>query len=148
MSGPFHSVSGGGDSYMDAHLDNPQKENTMRELTSHKINPANDVLSVTAIDGPGPGGASHAYNITQPGKEGFPTQIVFQNGAISEVGVNGVTHEALLAILIDRMEGFQSGAFANAYNEAALGFMRAAQNVLLDRTRERMSRGVEGTHKV
>lgn len=119
----------------------------MRELTGHKVNPANDVLLVEAIDGPGPGGASHEYTITTPPPNGVATVIKFQNGPINEAGVNGITHEALLAILIDRMEGFQSGPYANSYNAAALDHLRSAQGVLLDRTRERMSRGVEGTHK-
>ena len=30
--------------------------------------------------------------------------LTFQDGAIKEVGVNGVTHEALLAIVIDRLQ--------------------------------------------
>lgn len=29
----------------------------MRELTDHKVNPANDVLTVSVIDEPGSGGA-------------------------------------------------------------------------------------------
>ena len=116
----------------------------MRELTSHKVNPANDVLTVTAHDGPGPGGASHAYSIMAPDGQG--TTLLFQKGPIAEVGVNGITHEAVLAVLIDRMEGFQSGQFANDYNAAALDHLRSAAGALHDRTRERMSRGVEGTH--
>ncbi|VVQ17109.1 hypothetical protein PS914_05960 [Pseudomonas fluorescens] len=74
--------------------------------------------------------------------------LVFQNGPISEVGVNGITHEALLAILIDRMEGFQSGPYASSDNAEALESMRTAQTALQRRTIERMNRGVEGTHKV
>lgn len=116
----------------------------MRELTSHKVNPANDVLKVEALDGPGPGGASHQYMITGPYGG---NALTFQNGPINEVGVNGLTHEALLAVLIDRLEGFQSGPFANDYNGAALNHLRSAAGCLHDRTRERMSRGVEGTHK-
>lgn len=115
----------------------------MRELTSHKVNPANDLLKVEALDGPGPGGASHKYMIS--GSYGG-NLLCFQNGPINEVGVNGITHEALLAILIDRMEGFQSGPFSNDYNEAALNHLRSAAGALHDRTRERMSRNVEGTH--
>lgn len=116
----------------------------MRELISHKVNPANDVLKVEALDGPGHGGASHEYAITQP--DGQRTKIMFQNGPINEVGVNGLTHETLLAILIDRMEGFQSGPYANDFNAAALDHLRSAAGCLHDRTRERISRGVEGTH--
>jgi hypothetical protein len=117
----------------------------MRILHGHKVNPANDVLEVKALDGPGPGGASHDYQIKLP--DGSGVRLGFQNGPINEVGVNGITHEALLAILIDRMEGFQSGPFANDYNAAALCDLQSAQKHLLDRTRDRMARNVEGTMK-
>jgi len=36
----------------------------MRELTDHKVNPTNDVLTVAAIGEPGSGGAHHAYLIS------------------------------------------------------------------------------------
>jgi len=36
----------------------------MRELTGHKVNPANDVLKVMVIDEPGAGGANHRYEIS------------------------------------------------------------------------------------
>lgn len=131
-----------------------------RELEGHKVNPANDVLKIEVLDEPGSGGAHHNYSIT-----GFDTvtnpasadqygyaahfsrlPVIFQNGPIAQAGVNGVTHEALLAILIDRLECFQAGPFANDYNAAALRHLQSAQGCLLDRTRERMARGVEGTH--
>lgn len=35
----------------------------MRELTSHKVNDLNDLLTVTAHDDAGPAGASHNYSI-------------------------------------------------------------------------------------
>ena len=133
----------------------------MRELNGHKVNPANDVLTVHVLDEPGSGGAHHLYQISgfhtvtnrsDPftfGGHIEPTKrstILFQNGPINDVGVNGVTHEALLAILIDRLECFQNGPFANDFNKSALWHLREAQTVLLNRTRERMARGVEGTH--
>jgi hypothetical protein len=134
----------------------------MRELTSHRVNPANDELSIRAVDEPGSGGASHHYIIagfdssTNPsdpytvdhGSPGLYSTILFQNGPIAKVGVNGVTHEALLAILIDRLEAFQRGPFANDYNAAALVHLQCAQDCLLDRTRSRMARGVEGTRQL
>jgi hypothetical protein len=118
----------------------------MRTLDDHKVNPANDLLTVTVLDEPGSGGANHAYDIT--GGEAVPTHIRFQNGPIAEVGVNGITHEALLAILCDRLKGFQSGPYANEDNQIALLSLQQAQNALQRRTRERMARGVEGTHTV
>lgn len=133
----------------------------MRFLTDHKVNPANDVLMIAVMDEPGAGGANHRYEITgfdttnnpsdtsmvegvKSGYEGV--EILFQNGPIAECGVNGVTQEALLAIVADRLRSFQAGAYANEYNATALAHVEAAQSSLLARTRERMGRGVEGTH--
>lgn len=69
-------------------------------------------------------------------------EIYFQNGPIKEVGTNGLTHEVLLAIVIDRLQGFQRGQYACAENQTALDAVLAAQESLLNRTR-----GVEGTHE-
>lgn len=74
--------------------------------------------------------------------------LLFQNGPIAESGVNGITHEVLLAVLIDRLEGFQAGPYASADNAEALDSLRNAQAALQRRTLERMNRGVEGTHQV
>lgn len=73
--------------------------------------------------------------------------IPFQNGPINEVGVNGHTQEAYLAILIHRLECFQAGPYKGKFNEHALTHLEEARMWLLERTRERMARGVEGTHK-
>ena len=121
----------------------------MRTLEDHKVNPTNDTLTVTVLDEPGSGGACHQYRITSNDPSfHVPTEIYFQNGPINEVGVNGLTHEALLAILCDRMRGFQSGPYASADNAEALTCMEQAQTALQRRTRARMARGVEGTHTV
>lgn len=124
---------------------------TAREITGHKVNPANDKLIVRAMDAPGSGGANHHYEITgytpKGAHEGVGcTPIRFQNGPIAEVGVNGLTHEALIAILIDRLAAFQDGPFASDYNGHALHHLREAQRALHARTLERMARNVEGTH--
>lgn len=135
----------------------------MRAITDHIINPANDKLAITVMDEPGSGGANHSYIVsgfavaTNPGREmyeGDPGDgtdslgLLFQNGPINEVGVNGITHEALLAILIDRLRGFQNGPYKSKANACALTHMEEALMWLNQRTLERMRRGVEGTHKV
>jgi len=121
----------------------------MRELTGHKVNPANDKLTVTVLDEPGAGGACHRYVISGMNSGNvLHVELGFQNGPIAEAGVNGITHEVLLSILIDRMEGFQSGPYANEHNAAALFHLQTAQAELLARTSERMTRGVEGTMAV
>lgn len=118
----------------------------MRVLNGHKVNPANDQIQIHVLDEPGQGGACHEYSLSIP--SGEKTEISFQNGPIGEVGVNGVTHEALLEVLLDRMRHFQSGPFACRENALALTKLEEAQMWLLARTKARMVRGVEGTHKV
>lgn len=125
----------------------------MRELTSHKVNGLNKSLQIVVCDEPGRGGANHEYQIidvsaqnTSPdGADNVLASIGFQNGPISEAGINGISQEALLAILIDRLEGFQRGPYACDMNAYALGHLKDAMDRLHDRTRERISRGVEGT---
>lgn len=131
----------------------------MRTIDTHKVNPANDTLKITVTDEPGSGGACHSYAIsgydahTNPSSgpvlplANYMTRLLFQNGPIAEVGVNGITHEALLAILIDRLQSFQAGPFATRENALALTKMEEAQHWLFARTRSRMARGVEGTHQ-
>lgn len=128
----------------------------MRSITSHQVNPANDILTITVTDEPGAGGANHHYVIAgyKPLNSGLAlpeqTVIAFQNGPIKDptTDVNGVTHEALLAIVIDRLESFQAGPYACAENALALLLARESQRVLQSRTLARMVRGVEGTHTV
>lgn len=127
--------------------------NEFRELNGHKVNGCNECIVIDVLDEPGQGGACHNYRIS--GLKGpldnhpIPTiDIRFQNGPIRECGTNGITHEALLAILIDRLEGFQSGKYATVENQIALDHLRAAQATLKFRTEQRVRRNVEGTHAV
>jgi hypothetical protein len=126
----------------------------MRTIEDHKVNQANDRLKITVLDEPGAGGACHKYMVTLPDWQRDPDganakgvwNIDFQNGPINEAGVNGLTHEVLLAILIDRMRSFQAGQYACRENAIALTKMEEAQQWLQARTKGRMARGVEGTH--
>ena len=119
-----------------------------RTLEEHKVNPANDTLVVEVLDGPGQGNACHEYKVSHPSL--LPVYISFQNGPINEDGngVNGLTHEVLLAIVADRLRGFQSGPYSCKANACALTHIEEAQHWLQQRTLERMRRGVEGTHTV
>ena len=116
----------------------------MRVLEDFKVNPANDTITVTVTDKPGAGGANHEYEVNLP--SGKINNISFQNGAIKEAGVNGLTHEVLLSICMDRLRSFQAGPFSSRENALALTKLEEAQHWLLHRTRGRMARGVEGTH--
>lgn len=125
----------------------------MRELTHHKLNGLNDALRIEVLDEPGQGNACHVYGITsdEPRNADTPPAVMcpirFQNGPIAECGVNGISNEALLAIVIDRLQGFQAGQFACRENAIALTKIQEAMHWLQHRTRERLARGVEGTNQ-
>lgn len=131
----------------------------MRILTDHRVNGLNEALEIKVIDDPGSGGANHAYTIWLNGHT-LLTTLVFQNGPVAEAGFNGISNEALLAVLIDRMRGFQfsrdpdgnfskaPGTYACRENAIALTHLEEALMWLQKRTRDRMARGVEGTMKV
>lgn len=128
----------------------------MRTITDHIVSgdSVNHQVSITVIDEPGAGGANHAYHIDWPTADGGMNDLLpncltarFQNGPIKEFGVNGITQEALLAIVIDRLKSFQNGPFACHDNGTALNHCETALNVLQNRTRARIARGVEGTHQ-
>lgn len=128
----------------------------MRQVTSHKLNGLNDALAIEVWDQPGAGGANHEYLITSetpfspaptPSRID-PTQAIripFQNGPIAEAGVNGISGEALIAIVIDRLQCFQKGPYACRENALALTKLEEAMHWLQHRTRDRLARGVEGT---
>lgn len=120
----------------------------MRELTSHKVNGLNECLKVTAVDEPGPGGANHVYDVVPTVGNAKGIRIEFQKGPLSEtVYPNGLSVEALLAIVEDRLVGFQSGEFKTRENACALTHIQEAMMWLHKRTRDRMARGVEGTNQ-
>ena len=127
----------------------------MRELQDHKINDFNtDCLSVACIDAPDDGiggGVCHAYRISyDPDDNGYRRihAVDFQRGPVAEVGVNGISQEALLAIVIDRLRHFQKGPFRCRENALALTKFEEGMQWLHARTRSRVAAGVEGTHGV
>ncbi len=125
---------------------------TKRHLTSHKVNGLNERIQIRVQDEPGSGGANHRYCLYVPNdafneelNASLVTEISFQNGPINEAGVNGISNESLLAIVEDRLKGFQSGPYACRENALALTHVQDAMHWLHHRTRERVARGVEGT---
>lgn len=132
----------------------------MRTVTDHIVNPSNDKLVVTVTDEKGDGGDNHRYEVTGFDTETNPSAtnsegnscsfsrmvVLFQNGTVPDRGVNGITQEVLLAIVADRLRGFQSGPFACRENALALTKVEEAMHWLQQRTLSRMRRGVEGTH--
>ena len=116
----------------------------MREIKRHWVDGGamTDELKLSAVDNPGPGGANHHYYVEI--NEESDLDIHFQNGAIKEAGVNGVTNEVLLAIVLDRLDGFINGPFDCAENRLAFGHILLGLEALQARTRNRIERGVEG----
>ena len=75
-------------------------------------------------------------------------KIKFQDGPIKECGVNGVMNEDLIAMVIKRLEYFQSTEFKCRENAVAITKLEEALMWLRKRTIDRENRGVEGTHTV
>lgn len=104
---------------------------------------------VKVLDGPGPGNANHEYEVVLvENRNVVLCGVSFQNGPIKEAGVNGVANEDLIAIVIDRLEGFQSGEYACDLNEIAKSHLGSCLKSLRSRTDDREERGVEGTNVV
>ncbi len=107
---------------------------------------------VLANDKPGPGGANHEYLVVShsEGDEGSQifTTVKFQKGPVKETGINGIHNEDLIAIVVDRLRGFQSGEFACRENALALTKLEETLHWLNHRTNERIGRGVEGTNQI
>ena len=87
--------------------------------------------------------SGHMYQVLAGAKTIF---IEFQSGPVKEVGVNGLTNEALLAILINRTEVL-NGRFPCRENSIAVTKMQEALMWFEKRTADRKARGVEGFNK-
>jgi hypothetical protein len=146
----------------------------MRQIHDHKVNGLNEAIKVTADDEAGPGGANHKYLLDlvagAPEAGGQTMLIQFQNGPIKESGFNGFSNEALLAVVIDRMRGFQHGRivkggtdtptvevgfdfnsrgkYACRENALALTASRGGADVAPKAHAIACARDVEGTHAV
>lgn len=82
----------------------------------------------------------HQYVVVTGAKS---VTIDFQRGPVPANGVNGLTNEALLAILIHRTRHLNN-KFSSAENVRAIDHMEQALMCFEVRTARRMVRGVEG----
>lgn len=73
------------------------------------------------------------------------TIINFQNGSPKNHGVNGVTNEALIAIVIDRIK-YQNSKVKSDFNITALEHLEIALKCLEDRMSDRVVRDVVGVY--
>lgn len=100
-------------------------------------------VRVHVTDDPGQGGMCHKYRIED--NSGVPLSLIsFQDGPILENGVNGVTNESLLLVVLDRLRSAQAGPFSCRENAIVATKIEEALLWLNHRTAERKERGVEG----
>ena len=112
--------------------------------------PNNAPTNVAALDAPDPkaGLACHEYGIQYGGPKDV-TRIQFQHGPRGVDGsIAGIFDDDLLAIVQHRMEGFQSGPYACAENQAAVDAIKAAREALGLRVARRIAQGVLGANAV
>lgn len=110
----------------------------MRIYTDHNgvaVNAISALADGTQVEG-------HHYDILAGANT---STVLFQNGPVKEVGVNGVTNEALLAILIHRTK-FLDAKFPCDENKRAIQHLEEALVNLEVRTARRIARGVEGVN--
>jgi hypothetical protein len=93
------------------------------------------------------GGACHKYEVkTDDGTTVLKMQI--QQGPLKKSGPNGVPDILLAYILADRLEHFQKGPFASAYNAWGSSGVRTYLESQHARNIDREKRGVEGAYKI
>lgn len=92
-------------------------------------------------------GAPHTFTLNNAGSGEHLGEIRFQKGGIRETGINGISNESLIAIVIARLEYFQKGEFPNNNNFIAIERLTEALLWLKGRTLDRELRGVEGLSK-
>lgn len=111
--------------------------------------PVHAPINVAALDerDPSAGCASHVYGV----QFGGPSDVLavrFQHGPRGVAGSTpGIFDDALLAIIQDRLEGFQSGPFACEENAESLRHVQAARDALARRVAVRMAKGVLGINE-
>lgn len=124
----------------------------MRRLHDHEINTFNaQHVTVAAMDEPDPkaGGACHEYAIMLSPVGGAPGHVLkFQHGPVKDAGINGITDQALIAIILDRWRAFQRSKWANRETAVSITKLEEALMWQHKRTLDREKRGVEGTNSL
>ena len=92
--------------------------------------------------------ANHEYEIRPVDGGGLLGTVNFQKGPIKETGVNGCCNEDLIAMVLDRLQSFQSSEYNCRENALAITKLEEALFWLRARTDKREARGVEGTHAI
>lgn len=126
-----------------------RRNDQMRTINHHHDGHGlNEQLLITA-DAPDASGASHHYKFSMASAPGGVAGFIqFQQGPRSlPNSVGGALNPALLAVLIDRQEGFQSGPFACPENQETLDLLKKALASMRARADARAARGVLGKNE-
>lgn len=129
---------------MDTH-DMPRE----RPVTIHQDNNPKMFCDVDALGERNRGGANILYRLTSRHEDGgeFSLKLRFQDGHPQD-RINGIIDPALLAVLIDRAQGFKDGPFPpNEHAERALYHLTKALEAMDARANDRTKRGVINTDK-
>lgn len=120
----------------------------MREVRIHHVPGQSETVRVFP-EGEDTDPGLYRLSISGPKQEtGTNVMLRFQKGPIPEAGANGLTNEALLAVVIDRLEQFQKGSLSCRENAIALTYLQNSLMWLQRRTMDRLQRKVEGTTNV
>jgi len=127
-----------------------------RLIETHKISKLNrQSIEVCTLDEKDSDGANHKYRITVRKSDLLEdvepityVDLQFQQGGLAEVGPNGITDQALLAIVLDRMMGFQQGPFWCKENMAVISSLKQTLELMEARYKDRAKRNVEGVRAV
>lgn len=116
------------------------------QIVSHRATPDDRSLEVVRhSNGSRNPGQSHAYYSISFYPCGDTTGRIdvtvlsFWQGYRADPSINGITSESLLAVVIDRLQGFQAQGMACRENAIALTHLETAMLWLHQRTRERQA---------
>jgi len=117
----------------------------VRELNGHSVKGEAIQLRVLALDNPDDSGASHQFRFerddgSQVGAINFHTGVIEPHAGLD---VNGVTMEALIVVMIDRLKGFQKGENPHKQNDFARKRLEEALKALQGRTEELLEKSKE-----
>lgn len=89
--------------------------------------------------------AFHRFIVAAVDSGDIVGEIHFQEGPIKEHGVNGVSNEDLILMVVNRIEDFQNSEYACSENDEAIEYLMKAIESLRSCTNRRISEGTEGT---
>ena len=108
-------------------------------IDTHHVEGYDYNINIKAVPVERYGLPSYTYQLTKDYADKswyqYIKELSFQVGDPKVYGVNGVTNEALLAIMIHRLQGFQNNSSTNcSENQEAINHMELAMEALYSRT--------------